>query len=143
MMKNKEVNMKKTNARQVIRTIVREEVAMAIQEVITELKKPTQQVSQPKPKKRIVEKKQFSKNKILNEVLNQTEGFGTEDYPTMSGEIYDTNRVEEVASNRNIRTAKSTSDILVSPDAPVEIKNIFNKDFKGILKKSMDKSKNK
>ena len=43
---------KKTNVRQVIRQIVREEVAMAINEVITELKKPTQQVSQPKPKKK-------------------------------------------------------------------------------------------
>ena len=32
---------KKTNIRTVIRTIVREEVAMAIQEVITELKKPS------------------------------------------------------------------------------------------------------
>ena len=43
---------KKTNARQVIRKIVREEVAKVIKEVITELKKPTQQVSPPKPKKK-------------------------------------------------------------------------------------------
>ena len=40
---------KKTNIRTVIRKIVREEVAMAIGEVITELKQPTQ--SQPQPKK--------------------------------------------------------------------------------------------
>ena len=37
------------------RQIVREEVAMAIKEVITELKQPTE--SQPQPKKKIVEKK--------------------------------------------------------------------------------------
>ena len=55
-----------------IRQIVREEVAMAIQEVITELKKPKQQVSQPIPKKKIVEKKQYSNNSILNDVLNET-----------------------------------------------------------------------
>ena len=36
---------KKTNIKTIIRQIVREEVAMAIKEVITELKKPTQQVS--------------------------------------------------------------------------------------------------
>ena len=57
---------KKTNIRTVIRKIVREEVAMAIQEVITELKQPTQQVSQPQPRKKIVEKKQFTKNFLFS-----------------------------------------------------------------------------
>jgi len=41
---------KKTNIKTIIRQIVREEVAMAIGEVITELKQPTQ--SQPKPQKK-------------------------------------------------------------------------------------------
>ena len=50
---------KKTNIRTVIRRIVREEVAMAIQEVITELKQP----SQPQQKsEKIVEKKSFTKD---------------------------------------------------------------------------------
>ena len=49
--------MKKSDFKLIIRKIVREEVAMAIQEVITELKQPTQQVSKPKPKKKMVEKK--------------------------------------------------------------------------------------
>ena len=43
-----------------IRSIVREEVAMAIKEVITELKQPTQQVSISKPKNKSLEKKKFS-----------------------------------------------------------------------------------
>ena len=47
---------KKTNIRTVIKKIVREEVAMAIQEVITELKQPTHQVSKPKPKKKTAKK---------------------------------------------------------------------------------------
>ena len=51
--------MKKSDLKLIIRKIVREEVAMAIQEVITELKQPTQQVSQPKTKKKMVEKKRF------------------------------------------------------------------------------------
>ena len=48
---------KKTNIRAAIRKIVREEVAMAIDEVINELKQPSlssEQVSQPQPKKKIV-----------------------------------------------------------------------------------------
>ena len=39
---------KKTNIKTIIRQIVREEVAMAIHEVISELKQPVQKVSQPK-----------------------------------------------------------------------------------------------
>ena len=53
---------KKTNIRTVIRKIVREEVAMAIGEVITELKQPTQ--SHPQPKK-IIEKKSFTSNSVF------------------------------------------------------------------------------
>ena len=49
---------KKKNIKTIIRQIVREEVAMAINEVITELKQPTK--SQPQSKK-IVEKKSFTK----------------------------------------------------------------------------------
>ena len=63
---------KKVNIKSVIRKIVREEVAMAINEVITELKKPVQQVSQPKPKKKIVEKKQFTNNSILNASFSES-----------------------------------------------------------------------
>ena len=58
----------------VIRQIVREEVAMAIGEVVNELKQPSlsssPQFSKPKPKKKIVEKKQYSSNSVLNEILN-------------------------------------------------------------------------
>tara|TARA_Y100001973_G_scaffold95645_1_gene149351 strand:+ start:4802 stop:5197 length:396 start_codon:yes stop_codon:yes gene_type:complete len=127
---------KKTNVKDVIRKIVREEVALAIREVITELKTPSlssRQVSKPKPKKKIVEKKTFSKNSILNEVLNETEGFGTDDYALMGDKVYDSSTVEEVARGGNM------SDKLVSPGAPDAIKDIFNKDFSKILKQSYKK----
>ena len=45
---------KKMNVKTLIRQIVREEVAMAIREVITELKKPTQKISKPNPQKIII-----------------------------------------------------------------------------------------
>ena len=51
---------KKPNIKTIIRQIVREEVAMAIKEVITELKQPIE--SQPKPQKKIIEKKSFTSN---------------------------------------------------------------------------------
>ena len=55
-----------------IRKMVREEVAMAIHEVITEMTKPSQpKPSQPKKpnKQRFVEKQTYSTNSILNDVI--------------------------------------------------------------------------
>ena len=126
---------KKTNIRTMIRKIVREEVAMAIQEVITELKQPTQQISQSKPQKRIIEKKAFSKNSVLNDVLNETatssppmpnESGG---YKNINDKVYTSNDVDELMGN-----SKPMSDI--------ESK-IFNKDYSSILNKSIEKSKQK
>ena len=128
---------KKTNVKTMIRQIVREEVAMAIQEVISELKQPTvvetKQVKKPKSKKIVSEQKQYSNNSILNEVLNETEGFESQDYALMGDKVFDSNSVEEIANRNNI------SDSIVSPSAPEEIKNIFDKDFSKILKQSYKK----
>ena len=57
---------KKTNIKTVIRQIVREEVAMAIKEVVTELKQPIE--SQPKPQKKIVEKKSYTNNSVMKQL---------------------------------------------------------------------------
>ena len=91
--------MKKSDLKLMLRKIVREEVAMAIQEVITELKQPTQQkVSQPKSKKKIVEKKEFTKNSILNDVLNETAI--NDEWKTMSGGTYTSNDMGNVLKNQ-------------------------------------------
>ena len=83
---------KKTNIKTIIRQIVREEVAMAIKEVITELNKPTE--SQPKPQKKIVEKKQYTNNNVLNDVLNETAQ--DDGWKTMGGGQYTSDRMNEV-----------------------------------------------
>ena len=57
---------------------------MAIQEVITELKQP----SQPQQKsEKIVEKKSFTKDSILNDVLNETAQ--RDEWKTMGGGKFD------------------------------------------------------
>ena len=137
---------KKSNMRTTIRQIVREEVAMAIREVITELKQPTQQVSQPKPKKKIIEKKEFTKNSILNEVMNETAA--SDEWKTMGGEAYDSSKVNEVMSSQygdlmNNGEDANNGEIIATPNAPEDIKNLFNKDYSGILKASIQKSKDK
>ena len=133
---------KKTNVRTLIRGIVREEVAMAIQEVITELRKPTQQVSQPKPKKKIVEKKQYTKNTVLNDILNET---STDDWETLGGETFDSSKMNNVLSsaygdldtpNGNLAASKG-----VHPDTPGM--DFLKKDYRSLMKKVDEKSKQK
>ena len=133
-----------------IRTIVREEVAMAIQEVITELKQPTQQASQPQPKKKIVEKKQFTNNSILNEVMNETAQ--SEEWKTMGGETYDSSKVNEVMSSQygdlmNNSTEVNADAMVASMGVnPTEVddsvKNIFTKDYRKLMK-AIDKKQGK
>ena len=131
---------KKTNVKTMIRQMVREEVAMAIREVITELKQPSSSINETSnikkigaPSNKVNGTRKLSNNKILNEVLNETVGFGSDDYALMGDKVYDSADMDTIANRGNL------SDELVSPNAPDEIKNIFNKDFSKILKSSYKK----
>ena len=126
---------KKTNIRTVIRKIVREEVAMAIGEVITELKQPTQ--SQPQPKK-IIEKKQYTENSVLNDVLNETaQG---EEWKTMGGGKFDSSRMNELLGGQYSDMMNNQSPtISVDGQTP----DFLKKDYREVLKKSKEKSKMK
>jgi hypothetical protein len=128
--------MKKSEFKTMIRKIVREEVALAIQEVITELRQPIQQVSEPKSKK-----KKYSKNSVLDSVLNETAE--SDEWKTMGDGVYDSNNMTEVMSNQYDINDKNNADIIIPGGAPPEIKNLFNRDYSSILKKSIEKSKQK
>ena len=143
---------KKKNIKTIIRQIVREEVAMAIHEVITELKQPTQRkVSQPKSKKKIVEKKEFTKNSILNDVLNETAI--NDEWKTMSGGTYTSNDMGNVLKNQygNLMNGKqgvNPDEMIASMGAnpnsvPDNVKNIFTKDYSKVLKAMDEKAKEK
>tara|TARA_R100001163_G_C5020250_1_gene163254 strand:- start:529 stop:921 length:393 start_codon:yes stop_codon:yes gene_type:complete len=125
---------KKTNIRTVIRKIVREEVAMAIGEVITELKQPTQ--SQPQPKK-IVEKKQYTENSVLNDVLNETaQG---EEWKTMGGGKFDSSRMNELVGGQYGDMMNGTQQVPSSDP----MSQFLNKDYSEVLEKSIEKSNRK
>ena len=146
---------KKTNVRTLIRGIVREEVAMAIQEVITELKKPTQQVSQPKTKKKVVEGKRvykkYSKNAVLNDILNETAQ--SDDWKTLGDETFTTDKMNDVMSSQYGDLMNSGTE--VNPDQMIasmgmnpntvddSVKNIFTKDYSKVLKAMDKKAKEK
>ena len=123
---------KKTTTRQIIRQIVREEVAMAIEEVITELKQPTQPT-------KTVKKKPYTKNSVLNDVLNETAQGG--DWKTMGGGEFTTERMNELVGGQYGDVMKDTPQQNVSPSDPMA--QFVNKDYREVLKKTDEKQKQK
>ena len=121
---------KKTNIKTIIRQIVREEVAMAIKEVITELKQPIE--SQPKPKK-IIEKKSFTKNSVLNDILNETAQ--SDEWKTMGDGTYDSNKINDVMSSQygDMMTSsnKINADAMIASmgEDPSTVSDAFSKSF--------------
>ena len=126
---------KKPNIKTVIRHIVREEVAMAIKEVITELKQPTQ--SKPQPKK-IVEKKSFTSNSVLNDVLNETAQDG--EWKTMGGSEFTSDRMNELVGRQYGDMMNQQPQVVPSSDP---MSQFLNKNYSEVLEKSIEKSKNK
>ena len=139
----------KTKIRTLIRQIVREEVAMSIQEVITEMKKPSlsslekagsetsptpqQVVSKPKRNgTKIVEKKSFTKNSVLNDILNETAQ--EEEWKTMGGGKYDSGKMNEVMAGQYGDMMNGTQAVVVDGQTA----DFLKKDYREVLKKSKD-----
>ena len=140
---------KKTNIKTVIRQIVREEVAMAIGEVVNELKQPSQstkKVSQPKPKRKIVEKQNYSSNSVLNDILNETAQ--DDEWKTMGGGTYVSNKINQVmASNYGTMMTSdgkpnisATTTGMSGAQATPELEKHLNKDYSKVMK-AIDKKK--
>jgi hypothetical protein len=142
--------MTKKQLKGIIREIVREEVALSIKEVIRELKAPTAskpKVAQPKPSN-----VKYSKNKVLNEVLNETAN-SDEEWGDMGDGTYTTDTMGDIlkSSYGEILTPEQNGQI--NPDAMVasmgirpdtvsdSVKSIFTKDYRSLMKKMDNKRK--
>ena len=121
-----------------IRQIVREEVAMAIQEVITELKKPIKVEKPMTPKKR-TQNSSFTSNKILNDVLNETAQDG--DWKTMGGGEFTTDRMNELVGGQYGDMMNTKSQQVVPSSDPMS--QFLNKDYREVLDKAEQKQKQK
>jgi len=128
---------KKPNIKTIIRQIVREEVAMAIKEVITELKQPTQTSKPMTPKKR-TQNSQFTSNKILNDVLNETAQDG--DWKTLGGGEFTSDRMNELVGRQYGDMMNTTPQQVPSSDP---MSQFLNKDYSEVLEKSIEKSNRK
>ena len=80
--------MKMSQLKMAIREVVREEIRLGLKEVIGAAKK--QPVQKPKPKQN------YTKNPVLNEVLNETDA---SDWKTMGGGEYTSERMGELVGN--------------------------------------------
>ena len=127
---------KKPNIKTIIRQIVREEVAMAIKEVITELKQPIE--SQPQPKK-IVEKKQFTENSVLNDVLNETAQ--DDSWRTMGGGQYTSDKMNELVGGQYGDMMNSNPNTTVTVDG--QTPDFLKKDYRAVMKAVDEKQKQK
>ena len=127
---------KKPNIKTIIRQIVREEVAMAIKEVITELKQPIE--SQPKPQKKIVEKKSYTNNSVLNDVLNETAQ--DEEWKTMGGSEFTSDRMNELMG-------KQYGDVINNQSPTISVDgqtpDFLKKDYSAVVKRGLEIDKQK
>ena len=102
--------------------------------------KPTKNVSKPKP-----QKKYYSKNSVLNDVLNETAEGG--DWKTLGGKEFTTERMNDIVGRNytDIVNSEPSSDIAssmgVNPNDPAAA--FLKKDYRKVLKKSKDISDRK
>ena len=152
--------MNKNKLRNIIELVVRKEVKKQLSEIFINEEKEislSETISKPKPKKVIKKpKKQYTKNKALNEVLNNTKPLGSqeqEDYPTLGGGVLGSDNMAEVlgygdlgmGSNderaREMGAVDTIKKAGVSVDAvPEDVQNALTRDYSGLMK-AIDKKK--
>ena len=110
-------------------------------------------ISKPTPKKVINKKpkKQYTKDKALNEVLNQTKPLGssgqTEEYPSLGGGVLGSDNMAEVlgygdlgrGQNKEVAREMAAVDTIkkqgVSVDqVPEDVQNALTRDYSGLMK---------
>ena len=141
--------MKKSELRIIIREIVREEVALTVRDVIKEIVggKPEQKI---KPKSK-PQKQYFSKNKVLNDVLNETATSDrSSEWETMGGSTYTSDKINEVVGSSYTDMMnggeKPNADMMVKsmggdPNVVGDtLKNALTRDYSDLMK-AMDKKK--
>tara|TARA_A100001011_G_C14164563_1_gene779740 strand:+ start:274 stop:705 length:432 start_codon:yes stop_codon:yes gene_type:complete len=137
--------MTKKDLVKIIREVVRREVKKEVRQIFINENQSKENIELPKPK--VKEKKTYTKNKSLNDVLNETVGLTkaksqTEDYPTLSGGTFDTNRMAELMGYGQPEEAKRDMvavDTLKKAgksvnDVPEAVTNALTRDYSDLVK---------
>ena len=119
--------MKINQLKMIIREVVREELKIGLKEVLGDIKEPIQS----KPTRAIEEKKHYSKNSVLNDVLNETAQDG--DWKTLGGKEFTSDRMNELVGGQYGDMMKSTPQQVPSSDP---MSQFVNKDYSKVLEKT-------
>ena len=135
-------------------SLIKEVVKQEVKKQITDILINETNIPKVKPvvKKRKVEKRNYTDNPTLNKILNETAN-QQEDYPTMGGGTFDSNRMTELlgygsgAGNdevkREVAAASTLQSAGMTPDtAPEHLTNALTRDYSGLMK-AIDKKKGK
>jgi len=141
-----------------IKEIVRQEVQKEVREIFIKegMKSMAQQSTLvedkvievlPKRKSKPKEKVTYTKNPVLNDILNETATAGeTDEYPTMGGEIFDSSKMAEAmgygnmmgdAESRRKAAAIQTAQAAganTSNKAVQDVMSNLTKDYSGVMK---------
>ncbi len=157
--------MKKNDLVKIIELVVRKEVKKQMNEIFIKENKSSLKSLTPKKvvKKKPVQKQnvQYTENKALNEVLNETVGLSKGDemdeYPTMGGGVFDSSRASELLgygdsigaggdkeTQRNIAAAQTLREKGVSSEqVPESLVNALTRDYSDLMKHDKMKSSRK
>ena len=152
--------MKKNELVKIIELVVRKEIKKQLSEIFINDKKEiklAETISKPKPKVKQKPKKQYTSNKALNEVLNNTKPLGSqeqEDYPTLGGGVLGSDNMADVLGYGNLGMGKNKEraremaavDTIkkqgVSVDqVPEDVQNALTRDYSGLMKAISKKKK--
>ena len=144
--------MTKKDLVKIIREVVKREVQKEVKKIFIEeqVSKPTKVIEQ-----KVQQKKAYTKNKSLNDVLNETVGLTktqknqTEEYPTLGGGTFDTSRMAELMGYGQPEEAKRDMvavDTLKKAgksvhDVPEAVTNALTRDYSELMKVMNKKGK--
>ena len=137
---------KKQVQKEINRVFIKEDKKLSLTDAVTFTTK--------KEKKDI---KSYSKNPVLNRILNETKGGipqgGQASYPSMGGGVYDTNNMQELVAHnlgikpgvdgqvaREIGAVQTMKEAGVDPKQMPAVANAMTRDYSGLMK-AMDKKK--
>lgn len=155
--------MKKNDLIKIIELVVRKEVKKQMNEIFIKENKSSLKSLTPKPKKKVVQKKepvQYTENKLLNDVLNETVGLTKGDsemdeYPTMGGGVFDSSRATELLgygdsmmmggdkeTQRKVAAVQTMKQAgVTSEQVPESLVNALTRDYSDLMKHDKFKSK--
>ena len=151
--------MKKNELVKIIKLVVRKEIKKQLSEIFINDKEEIKlaETISPKPKVKQKPKKQYTSNKALNEVLNQTKPLGSQEqdeYPTLGGGVLGSDNMADVLGygdlgrggnkemKREVGAVQTIKKQGVNVDqVPEDVVNALTRDYSGLMKAINNKKK--